>query len=75
MIRFTAGEEKDLVTQLSTFVELYQKLFETDEDDISNDPEVKKLSLTVINTLGTLAGQIPSDSNSLSIQVKLNFLY
>ncbi|XP_018565780.1 Fanconi anemia group I protein [Anoplophora glabripennis] len=64
-----AGEEKSFVAQLTTFVELYQKLFETDEEDISHDPEVKKLSLTVISTLSTLAGQIPSDSNALSIQM------
>lgn len=68
-VELAAGEEKNFVAQLTTFVELYQKLFETDDEDISSDPEVKKLSLTVISTLSILASQIPSDSNALSIQV------
>ncbi|KAJ8921771.1 hypothetical protein NQ315_008396 [Exocentrus adspersus] len=64
-----AGEEKTFVAQLTTFMELYQKLFEMDEEEVSNDPDVKKMSFTVINTLNILASQIPSDSNALSLQM------
>ncbi|EEZ98882.2 Fanconi anemia group I protein homolog-like Protein [Tribolium castaneum] len=60
---------EDLVSHLSEFIQTYQKLFETDEDEISEDPEVKKMSLIVINTLSFFAHQIPPNSNTLALQM------
>ncbi|CAG9823300.1 unnamed protein product [Phaedon cochleariae] len=58
-----------MISQLTILVEIYQKLFQTDDED-SEDPEIKKMSSTFINTLASLANWIPSGSNALSVQNK-----
>lgn len=65
--------EEELVCHLTDFVSVYQKIFEIDEEEISDDPEIKKLTLLVVNTLSFLSTVIPVTSSALSIQVLLNF--
>lgn len=60
--------ERAFISNLGILVNVYQKLFEVDEEEASGESDIKKLSLIVINTLHTLANRIPSDSNTLSVQ-------
>lgn len=52
-------------------MQTYEKLFDINEEEISEDPEIKKLSLLVINTLSFLAHQIPVNNNTLALQVTI----
>ncbi|RZC32680.1 Fanconi anemia group I protein -like [Asbolus verrucosus] len=62
-------DEEELVFHLTDFMETYQKLFEIDENEVSEDPEIKKLSLVVINTINFLWQQIPATNNTLALQM------
>lgn len=61
-------EDKDVVACLTILFDVYKKLFDLDEE-ISEDPEIKKMSSMVINTINILTDFLPDDTNPLSIQV------
>lgn len=42
-----------------------------DENDLSTDPEIKKMSLLVVNTLTLLSTFIPITTNVVSAQVRI----
>ncbi|XP_074025799.1 LOW QUALITY PROTEIN: Fanconi anemia complementation group I [Leptinotarsa decemlineata] len=72
------NDDGTIISQLLELVRVYQKLFEMDEDESGDDPESKKMSLIVINTLTTLSGFFPGMVNSSTIQMAewlKNFAY
>lgn len=64
------GKEKEveLIEHLKPFFEVLKKLFDTDEDELSNEIEIKKLSLILFNCISVFCGFLPNHSNVLSIE-------
>ncbi|KAJ8961411.1 hypothetical protein NQ318_014657 [Aromia moschata] len=61
--------EDNFISQLRTVVDVYKKIFEMNEEEIVDAPEIKRMYTTVVNTLSILGNQIPADSNPLSVQL------
>ncbi|CAG9761584.1 unnamed protein product [Ceutorhynchus assimilis] len=62
-------EELPIADHLKPILEEFENLFEASEEDLSNDQEIKKFHLAVLNNISALCSLIPSENNVLSIQV------
>lgn len=67
------GKDKseDLSSHLTPLIETYQKLLEKEEDYSVDDSDFRNLSVTLVNTLNLLCGQIPIGSISLPAKVTI----
>ncbi|XP_060518299.1 Fanconi anemia group I protein isoform X2 [Cylas formicarius] len=65
----TNGEEESMLEHLRSLIENFKNLYETAEDNTSDDPDVKKISLIVANILTVLADVIPTNSNVVALQL------
>lgn len=68
---FYLGNTEEGEDYLKKIIEVYQKLIEEDEDELSNDPEIKKLSGLVLSTLTILSQQIHYKNVALCNQVSV----
>ncbi|CAH2009829.1 unnamed protein product [Acanthoscelides obtectus] len=64
-----ADKDKDTIRQLTVMFEVCKKIFEEDDAETSDDADTRNISLTVINTIGVLAGLVPNDGNVVSIKI------
>lgn len=69
------NKEGDLVEHLNEFIEVYQKLFEMDEEEMTGDPEIKKLAVCVTNTLRFFINQMPVSNKVETIKVCICYYF
>nr|CAI5817017.1 unnamed protein product [Callosobruchus analis] len=64
-----SDRDKDVIGQMTVIFDVYQKIFEEDDEETSDDGDIRKISLIAINTIGVLAGLVPNDGNVLSVKI------
>ncbi|KAF2901837.1 hypothetical protein ILUMI_04348 [Ignelater luminosus] len=64
------SKDEDLLSVLTVFVETYKKLFEMDESELSTDPEIKRMSLLLLEWLKN----IMNNNTMFNKQVACSFI-
>lgn len=70
-IRF-AGETDagaSLIEHIKPLLDEFQQLFDIEEDELSNDPEIKRFPQAVLSNIAALCNLMPSETNVLSLEV------
>ncbi|XP_050310128.1 Fanconi anemia group I protein [Anthonomus grandis grandis] len=62
-------KQESLIEHLKPIIEQMQKLFETDENELSADPDGKRLPLAILGCIASLSSLLPSESNAVSLQL------
>ncbi|KAF7283340.1 hypothetical protein GWI33_000852 [Rhynchophorus ferrugineus] len=62
-------KETDLTCLIKPYIEQFKKLLETDEEELSCDPEIKKLPSILINCLSTMCNFIPPKDSLISLEI------
>lgn len=63
------NKSESLVSHLKPMLEVFEGLFDKNEDELAADPEVKKYHPAILSNISTLCSFIPPDNNVLSIEV------
>ncbi|KAH1013955.1 hypothetical protein HUJ04_002869 [Dendroctonus ponderosae] len=58
-----------LIEHIKPLLGEFQQLFDIEEDELSNDPEIKRYPQAVLSNIAALCNLMPSETNVLSLEV------